>query len=105
MIAANVEQGYAGGFPLGEVPIDAVDRQNLLVVAADGTRFCDVDGSLWAPLAGQGVGDVRYVGSAHHGGGIMLKALYARIDGTWFDVRTGEPADARTRALHPLALA
>ena len=45
-------------------------------------QFVDLDGSH----------DLRFLGTGRHQGGIVLRPLYGRIDGLWYNISTGKPA-------------
>ena len=52
-----------------------------------GSRI-EIDGNVWMAVGGEG--NVAYVGTSRHGGHMVLRPLFAKVDGTWFNLVTGK---------------
>lgn len=72
------------------LPIKKIDWNTLTITAIDGTELREYgcDGT-WVPIGALKDGDIRYLGSATHGGHIELKAMFRLIDGKWVNLLTG----------------
>ena len=74
--------------PYQDMPVESVDRVRQRLITGDGTVFEELQG-LWVPLDEGERANVRYVGSAYHGAGIVLKAVCRRGEDGWYNVSTG----------------
>lgn len=83
---------------IGEVPICDIDRAATQLVDGEGRRYREVATNLWIEAVPGTFFDVVYLGTGRHGGGIVLRPLFAKEDGRWRNVSTGALAPAGLQA-------
>ena len=86
----NVEaaRSYCERAGIREVPVCGSDDMPLVLHGVDGNRYIEIDGNVWMAVGGEGT--VAYVGTSRHGGHMVLRPLFAKVDGTWFNLVTGK---------------
>lgn len=76
-----------------EVRICDMDAAKNQLIDECGRRYEEVETNIWGPLSPKGARRILYLGTGRHGGGIILRALYAKTDaGEWLNSATGERA-------------
>lgn len=79
---------YCEQVGVGEVPVCGMEEMPLVLRGVDGNRYIEVDSNVWMAVGGKG--SVAYVGTSRHGGHMVLRPLYAKIDGMWRNLITGK---------------
>lgn len=77
-----------------EVPIVDMDYNKSLLYGSTGQVFREVSTNLWVTDDE----DVAYLGTGRHGGGIILRAMFVKVDGEWVNVVTGNNASFKVMA-------
>ena len=73
---------------IGEVPICGMEDMPLVLRGVDGNRYTEVDGNVWMAIGGNGV--VAYIGTSRHGGHMVLRPLFVKVDGVCRNLITGK---------------
>jgi len=85
MLAARAYCKRAG---VAEVPVCGMEDMPLVLHGIDGNRYIEVDGNIWMAVGGEGI--VAYVGTSRHGGHMVLRPLFVKVDGAWINLVTGK---------------
>ncbi len=85
---AQVARSYCEQAGIREVPVCGMEDMPLVLRGVDGNWYTEIDGNIWMAVGGEGT--VAYVGTSRHGGHMVLRPLYVRIDGTWRNLMTGK---------------
>lgn len=101
--ASVIERLRASG-ALKALPIVRTDKGTGALIGADGTelREYEANDGTWVRIGRLRTGAIRYLGSASHAGHIELKALYALVGDTWYNVVSGRPEKRGTRLAPPM---
>ena len=76
-----------------EVKIDDMDAPKHQLMDAAGHRFEEVETNIWGRMDEGASRRVLYLGTGKHAGGIILRALYFKLEsGEWINASTGSPA-------------
>ena len=86
----NVEaaRSYCEQMGICEVPVCGMDDAPLVLHGVDGNRYIEIDGNVWMAVGGEG--SVAYVGTSRHGGHMVLRPLFVKVDDTWLNLVTGK---------------
>ena len=78
---------------IAEVAVRDMDQQKSLIIGVDERVYHEVATNIWAAEAERDC-EVAYLGTGRHGGGIVLRPLFLKIDGAWYNASTGREAPA-----------
>ena len=88
--AATVRE-YCERRGITEVPVVGMDDMPLVLHGTDGKSYMEVDGNVWMALGDSH--EVAYVGTSRHGGHMVLRPLFVKLDGVWRNSTTGRETD------------
>ena len=91
MISARAVKMHLSSRGIAEIPICDMDRERFVLVDFGGRRYHELKTNLWTEADDDGQ-DIVYLGTGRHSGGIVLKPLFVKISGRWFNVTTGQEA-------------
>lgn len=77
---------------MGDVYVRDIDKVLNHLMDARGRRFAEMGANVWGKVGARDRA-ILYCGTGRHGGGVMLRPLFLRVDeGTWLNATTGRPA-------------
>ena len=85
---AQAARSYCERAGIREVPVCGMEDMPLVLRGVDGNRYREVDGNVWMAVGGEGA--VAYVGTSRHGGHMVLRPLFVKINGEWRNLITGK---------------
>ena len=82
---------YCRAHNIVEVPVWDMSDAPLTVYDCDHRAYREVGTNIWMPV--DNPGDVAYVGTSRHAGGVVLRPLFLKIDGVWRNAMSGRETD------------
>jgi len=81
---------YAASSTKSSVSSGVINATGTTSAAAIGSKraFYELNSNIWKERGSS----AAYLGTGRHGGGIMLRIMFVRVDGHWVNVATGQPA-------------
>lgn len=74
-----------------EEPVCGMDYDRITLKDTRGREYVEACTNIWV-TGSDDVCNAAYLGCGKHGAGILLRPLFGRIDGQWYNLGTGQPA-------------
>lgn len=71
-----------------DIPVASMAKNSAFLLDPEGRMFQEVNSNIWM----QPHANAAYLGTSRHGGGMVLRLMFVKIDDEWINATTGREA-------------